>query len=212
MDFKVAGTRKGITAIQMDVKENGIPIPILKEALLRAKEARETILERMDQEIKTPRTDISPYAPKILATKIKVSQIGMVIGPGGKNINEIREKTETEIDIEDDGTGKGEGPLRAKQIIEEMTHEYRPGEKIVGTITRITDFGAFAKFGADTEGLIHISEIAPFRINAVKEVLSEGETVSAVIKEIDERGRIRLSIKDLDPEFATKKGIAPPKK
>jgi polyribonucleotide nucleotidyltransferase len=207
MDFKVAGTRTGITAVQMDVKIGGIPIPILKEALEKAKKARLQILDVIEKEIAKPRADISPNAPKIIAIKIKPDQIGLVIGGGGKTINEIRDKTMVDaIDIEDDGTvfitGKNGTADAAKKIIEEMTHEYKLGERFTGEVTKIVDFGAFVKIGANTEGLVHVSEIAPFRVERVEDILREGDRVPVIIKGIDERDRIKLSIKDADPNFA----------
>jgi polyribonucleotide nucleotidyltransferase len=213
MDFKVAGTTKGVTAIQMDVKVGGIPIPILVLALEKARLARLHILKTMLEALPEARKDISPRAPKIVVLKINKEQIGLVIGSGGKTINEIREKTGTEITIEDDGvvyiTGKNGGAEKAKAIIEAMTHEYRAGEKVMGTITKIVDFGAFVKFGFNNEGLVHISEIAPFRIEVMGNHLKEGMEVPLVIKGTDERGKIALSIKQADATFAEKVGFAP---
>jgi len=208
MDFKVAGTREGITAIQMDVKVSGVTLEILTIALEKAKAARLHILDMMDKEISEPRKELSPRAPYIISTKIQPNQIGMVIGPGGKIINEIREKTETEIDIEDDGTvfitGKKDGALQAKTTIEEMTRIYSVGERFTGIVVRIVDFGVFVTIGSNTEGLVHVSEIAPFRIDKVENVLSVGQSVPVVIKKIDEHKRIALSIKDADANFIKK--------
>lgn len=214
MDFKVAGTKNGVTAIQLDIKVDGVPVKILEEAMRDAKEARLQILEVITKAIPEPRKELSPRAPRILTTKIQPDQIGLVIGSGGKTINQIREQTLTEINIEDDGsvfiTGKDEGAKKALQIIEEMTHEYRAGEKFEGVVVKIMDFGAFVKIGYNAEGLVHISEIAPFRIEKVSEALREGEKVPVAVKEIDDRGRINLSIKLADPKFAENKGIKPP--
>lgn len=205
MDFKVAGTKDGITAIQLDVKVGGIQIPVLKEALLRAKTARGEILEAITKEISTPRSHISPNAPEILVTKIMKDQIGMIIGPGGKNINAIREETGTEITIEEDGTvfvsGKNGGASKAIKIIEEMTHEYKIGESAEGEVVKIMDFGAFVKIGHDTEGLVHVSEIAPFRVEKVSDIIKEGDRVPVKIIRVDERGRLSLSIKEADKDF-----------
>ena len=213
MDFKVAGTDNGVTAVQMDVKVNGIPIKILGEAFEAAKKARRQILEVIKKEISAPRSDISPNAPKIISIKIKPEQIGSIIGTGGKTINEIMEKTGAEIDIEDDGTvfftGKNGSAEAAQKIVEEMTHEYKPGEKYEGSVTRLMDFGAFVKIGPNAEGMVHISEIAPFRIDQISSALQEGDIVPVMVKEIDEKGRINLSIKAADPSFAEKKGIKP---
>lgn len=205
MDFKVAGTRNGVTAIQMDVKVDGIPLPILKEAFEKARVAREQILKTMLAAIPAPRPNISPYAPKILTTTIKQDQIGMLIGPGGKTVNGIREETGAEIEIEDDGTvyitGRNGAAEAALAIIAEMTHEYKPGERFTGVVTRMLEFGAFVRIGKNTEGLVHISEIANFRVGKVTDYLSVGMKVPVVIKEIDEKDRINLSIKRADPEF-----------
>lgn len=205
MDFKVAGTTNGITAIQLDVKVDGVPVNILKEALTRAQTARLKILETIVAEIAKPRENISPNAPKILVTKINKDQIGMVIGPGGKNINSIREKTNTEITIEEDGTvfvtGKGDGADQAVAIIESMTHEYKIGEMAKGEVVKIMEFGAFVKIGHDTEGLVHISEIAPFRVERVSDILKEGQVVPIKVIKVDERGRLNLSIKEADKDF-----------
>ena len=205
MDFKVAGTKDGITAIQLDVKVDGVQIQILKEALLRAKTARAQILEVITKEISETRPNISAKAPKILTVKIKKDQIGMVIGPGGKNINAIREETGTEITIEEDGTvfvtGKNGGAEKAVKIIEEMTHEYKVGDTAEGVVVKIMDFGAFVRIGHDTEGLVHISEIAPFRVEKVSDIIKEGDNVPVKIIKLDEKGRINLSIKEANKDF-----------
>jgi polyribonucleotide nucleotidyltransferase len=205
MDFKVAGTKNGVTAIQMDVKVGGIPLPILKEAFAKAKAARLTILETMKTAIATSRADISPYAPKIVVIKIKPDQIGMVIGSGGKTVNEIREQSGAEIDIEDDGTvfctGKNGAAEKARDIIAEMTHEYVAGEMFRGVVTRLMDFGAFVKIGHSAEGLVHVSEMASFRVDRVADYVKEGMEVPVVVKEVDEKGRINLSIKRADANF-----------
>ncbi len=205
MDFKVAGTAVGITAIQLDIKVDGVPVQVLKDALVKAKQARLHILESIKNVINTPRADISPKAPKIVVTKVKTTQIGLIIGPGGKNVNAIREETGAEISIEEDGTiyitGKDGAADRAKKIIEDMTHEYKPGDTAQGTVVKITDFGAFVKIGRDTEGLVHVSEIAPFRIEKVSDILKEGQTVPIKILKLDEKGRLAFSIKEADKDF-----------
>jgi polyribonucleotide nucleotidyltransferase len=205
MDFKVAGTRNGIAAIQMDVKVDGIPVAVLAEALADAKKARLHILDVMEKELEHPRKEISPSAPKIISVTIKPEQIGMIIGPGGKTVNKIREDTGAEIDIEDDGTvyitGKNGSAEKARDIVEAMTHEYKAGEKFEGEVTKILDFGAFVKIGPNTEGLVHISEIAPFRVEKITDVLKEGDIVPVVVKEIDDKDRINLSIKQANPDF-----------
>ncbi len=205
MDFKVAGTKNGITAIQLDVKVDGVQIGVLKEALTHAKVARLQILETITNEIKEPRLGISPRAPMILTVKIKKDQIGMVIGPGGKNINAIREETGTEITIEEDGTvfvtGRNGGAEKAVKIIEEMTHEYKVGDTAEGVVVKIMEFGAFVKISSETEGLVHISEIAPFRVEKVSDIIKEGDKVPVKIIKVDEKGRINLSIKEANKDF-----------
>jgi polyribonucleotide nucleotidyltransferase len=209
MDFKVAGTRKGITGIQMDIKVDGIPVKILKEALVKAENARLQILDVIEKEISVPRSDISPRAPKILSTKINPNQIGLVIGTGGKTIKEIMEKTGAQIDIDDDGTvfftGTNGSADEAKKIVEDMTREIKMGERFDGVITKIVEFGAFVKIAGNTEGLVHVSEIAPFRVDRVTDYLKEEMTVPVIVKGVDERGKISLSIKQIAPEMFKQK-------
>lgn len=214
MDFKVAGTREGITAVQMDVKVGGIPLKILAEAFVKAKKARLEILDVIEKEIAAPRANISPNAPEIIVMNVKPDQIGLVIGSGGKTINEIRDVTHVEdITIEDDGsifiTGKAGSAQKAKEIIFNMTREYMPGEKFDGEVVRLMDFGAFVKIGPNAEGLVHVSEIAPFRVERVETYLQEGMKVPVVVKEVDDKGRLNLSIKGANPEFFTKKEEMP---
>ena len=215
MDFKVAGTTEGVTAIQMDVKVSGIPIPVLEIAFEKAKKARLQILEVLMKAIPEARKDISVHAPKILVVKIKPDQIGGIIGSGGKTIKAIKEKTGAEIDIGDDGTvyltGKGGSAEKAQMIVLSMTHEYKPGEKFEGVVVRVEAFGAFVNIGYETDGLVHVSEIAPFRVDNVGDYLKIGDKVPVVVKEIDERGRIALSIKATAPNFIKRKNPpAPP--
>ncbi len=210
MDFKVAGTRQGITAIQMDVKVNGIPLKILEEAFEKAKNARMQILDLIEKEISKPRDSISPNAPEILTLTIKQDQIGLIIGTGGKTIKEIKEKTAVEdITIEDDGTvfitGKNGTAKKARDVIFNMTREYKVGEKFEGEVTKVMDFGVFVKIAGNTEGLVHVSEIASFRIEKIADYIKEGMIVPVVIKDIDEKKRINLSIKQVDPNFIKKK-------
>jgi polyribonucleotide nucleotidyltransferase len=213
MDFKVAGTRTGVTAIQMDVKVDGVPVQILSEALQKAKAARLQILDVMEKEIAIPRPTISPRAPQIITLKILPEQIGLVIGGGGKTINGIKDDTKVEeISIEDDGTvfitGKDGSAEKAAARIAALTKVYALGERVNATITRIVDFGAFAKIDDLNEGLIHISEIAPWRLESVVGIFVEGEVVPAIISKI-ENGKIGLSIKQVDPDFAARKGLKP---
>jgi polyribonucleotide nucleotidyltransferase len=211
MDFKVAGTRDGITAIQMDVKVGGITLPILRGALEKARAARHHILTTLEAEISEPRPHISPRAPEIIALAILPEQIGLVIGGGGKTINKIKEASGVaEITIEEDGTvyitGKQGSAEKAAASIRSLTRVYTVGEKADVTITRLAAFGAFAKLDDHHEGLIHISEIAPFRLETVDGVLTEGEVVSVIVAKVED-GKIGLSIKQADPEFATRRGL-----
>ena len=205
MDFKVAGTRAGITAIQMDIKVDGIPLSVLSIALQKAKDARFKILDVMSGAIALPRENISENAPKILTLVINKELIGSVIGPGGKMIKEIQEKSGAEINIEQDGTvyfiGKNGSADKAKEIVYNLTREFKPGERFTGKVTRLMDFGAFVEFAPGSEGMVHISEIAPFRVQRVTDVLKEGMEVPVIIKEIDEKKRINLSIKSADSNF-----------
>ena len=207
MDFKVAGTKNGITAIQLDIKLDGVPVKILKESLTQSRAAHKTILEEINRTIEKPRSDISPNAPKILVIKIKPDQIGMVIGGGGKTVNKIREDTGAEITIEDDGTvfltGKNGAAEKARDIVEAMTHEYVVGEAFTAKVIKIIEVGAIVSFNnGGGEGLVHISEIAPFRVSRVTDVLKEDMEVPVKVVGVDkERGRISLSIKEADRNF-----------
>jgi polyribonucleotide nucleotidyltransferase len=211
MDFKVAGTNIGVTAIQMDVKVGGIPIQILTEALEKARLARIHILETMNRAIATPRTNISPRAPEIISLQILPEQIGLVIGGGGKTINSIKADSGVEeITIEEDGTvyitGKNGSAKLASDRIKALTKRYEIGERVEATITKIATFGAFAKLDAFNEGLIHISEIAPFRLEGLEGILNVGEIVPVIVSKIED-GKIGLSIKQADPAFAEKRNI-----
>jgi len=214
MDFKVAGTSEGVTGVQMDVKVDGVPLNVLTEAFAQAKKARLQILDVIMKEIAAPRADISPRAPKILTIMVKKDQIGLVIGPGGKTINGIRERTKCDdITIEEDGTifitGKSGTAEAAFKEINDLTREYMVGERFEGPVVRMLDFGAFVKIGPNTDGLVHVSEIAPFRIDKISDAVAIGDIVPVVIKEIDEKGRYNLSIKAADPDFASRKGLKP---
>ena len=206
MDFKIAGTREGVTAIQLDVKVEGVPVKILGEAMRQSKEARAQIIDRIEKEISKPRSKISPNAPKILIIKINPDKIGLVIGGGGKTIKEIKEKTGAEITIEDDGTvyltGKDDSAEKAKAIVEEMTHEFKVGEILKGEVVKIADFGAFVALNPFTDGMVHISEMAPFRVERVSDIIKEGMIVPVKVIKIDEeRGKISLSIREADKNF-----------
>ncbi len=214
MDFKVAGTTHGVTAIQMDVKVHGISFEILEGAFEKARLARLLILETMTAAIAAPRASISPRAPEIVVLTILPEQIGLVIGGGGKTVNGIKDATGVEeITIEEDGTvfvtGKNGSAHIAAQSIRALTKIYTIGEKLEVTVTRIATFGAFAKLDVHNEGLIHISEIAPFRLETMDGVLEEGDIVSVVVSKV-EGGKIGLSIKQADPDFAQKRNIKKP--
>jgi len=188
------------------VKVEGIPVDVLRETLMKARDARYKILDVIEKEIAAPRPSISPRAPEIQTLTIPIDKIGVVIGPGGKSINKIKADTGVdEIQIEDDGTvfitGKNSTAQKARSIIYDMVREYLPGERFEGIVTRIMNFGAFVKINENAEGLVHISEISPERIEKVEQVLSIGEKVPVMIKEIDEQKRINLSIKQADPNF-----------
>jgi polyribonucleotide nucleotidyltransferase len=209
MDFKVAGTREGVTAIQLDIKVGGVPVVALKEAMGQARAARLTILDVIEKEIAAPRADISKNAPKILVTKIRPNQIGGVIGSGGKTINAIREKTGAEITIEDDGTvyvtGKNGAADAALKIVLEMTHEYTVGEQLTGEVVKILEVGAIVKLSEHADGMVHISELAPWRVTRVTDLVKEGMKVPVKVVGVDaERGRISLSIKAAQPDFFPK--------
>jgi polyribonucleotide nucleotidyltransferase len=201
MDFKIAGTKKGITAIQMDVKIDGISQKILKEVLSQGKKARLQILEKMEKVLAKPRPELSPFAPKILIIQINPEKIREVIGPGGKIINEIIEECGVSIDIEDSGkifvtAEKEEAAKKAISWIKNITREVKVGEVFQGKVKRILDFGAFAEILPGQEGLIHISQLAPFRVEKVEDVVKIGDIVPVKVISIDEHGRINLSLKE----------------
>jgi len=200
MDFKVAGTRSGITAIQLDTKTLGLTMQIVKETLTRAHEARLKILDVMDAAITAPRTELSKYAPRIVSIQINPEKIRDVIGPGGKIINEIIDATGVQIDIEQSGivmitSNNAEGMDRAVEWVKRLTREVKVGEIFEGKVTRTLDFGAFVEILPRTEGLVHISELAPRRVEKVTDVVKVGQTVTVKVVGIDEQNRINLSIK-----------------
>jgi polyribonucleotide nucleotidyltransferase len=205
MDFKVAGTEKGVTAIQMDIKIPGIDEQILKEALERARKGRLYILEKMLDVISEPRRELSPYAPRILSITVKPEKIRDIIGPGGKTINKIIDETGVKIDIEDNGrvlvaaTDLEKG-RKAIELIEKVVKEIEVGDIYLGKVVRITSFGAFVEILDGKEGLVHISNIAKERINKVEDVLSVGDEILVKVIDIDKQGRINLSRKDALPE------------
>ena len=204
MDFKVGGTKDGITAIQVDIKIDGLTYDIIKEAFERTKVARDYILDNvMLPVIDKPRAEISKYAPKIVSTQIPVEKIKDVIGTGGKTINKIIEETGVKIDIEEDGrvfiySNDSENANKALKIIENITREIEPGGIYDGVITKIMSFGAFVDLGGGKEGLLHISKISSKRIDKIEDVLAVGDEVTVKVSDIDNQGRINLSMKDLE--------------
>ena len=202
MDFKIAGTKDGITAFQMDIKIKEMPFEVLREALEKARQGRLHILEIMNKTIERPRTELSSYAPRIITFKVNVDMIGAIIGPGGKTIRDIIEKTEAAIDINDDGTVTiasvdADNGLRARQIIEELVQEPEVGTIYTGKVKKIMNFGAFVEILPGKEGLLHISEIEHRRINRVEDVLKVGEEVKVKLIKIDPQGKLDLSRKVL---------------
>ncbi|MCM8829810.1 MAG: polyribonucleotide nucleotidyltransferase [Candidatus Omnitrophica bacterium] len=200
LDFKIAGTEDGITGFQMDVKESGLTLEVMEKALYQSKEARKEILKKMYDTISFPRETLSRYAPRIISLKIKTDKIGLVIGPGGKTIKKIIEDTGTEIDISDDGTVKIYSPNsqaceEAADMIRALTEEPEPGKIYEGKVVKIMSFGAFVQFLPGKEGLVHISELAPYRVNRVEDVIKEGDTIPVKFLGFDEQGRAKLSRK-----------------
>ena len=209
MDFKVAGTREGITAIQMDVKVTGINEKILKETLIRAKDARFHILDTMEETILKPREELSPFAPRIFALQINPEKIGTVIGPGGKQIRKISEECNVVIDIEDSGIATvtaedGESAEKALSWIRDITREAEVGEIFQSKVKKIVDFGAFVEFLPGQEGLVHISRLASFHVNKVEDIIKVGDTVPVKIISIDEQGRVNLSVKEAKEDLEKK--------
>ncbi len=199
MDLKIAGTRDGITACQLDVKIKGITLEMIEKTLEQAKNARLKIIEKIEETIKEPRKELSPFAPKISSTKIDPDKIGMVIGSGGKTIKDIMEKTKTEIDIDDDGsifvTGlESEGVDRAIKMIEDMTKEYKVGDIVEGEVVKIMDFGAFVQLDPYQDGMVHISEISHSRTEKVEDALKVGQKVKVKVIRVED-GRLSLSMK-----------------
>ncbi len=201
MDFKVCGTEKGVTAMQMDIKIDGLTEDILRKALAQAREGRIFIIGKLRETLAKPRPDISIYAPRITTVKVKEDQVRTVIGSGGKNIRQIISETGVTIDVEDDGTvtiasSDAEAAARAVAMVRWLTEEAEVGKIYRGTVKKIVDFGAFVEILPGTEGLLHISQIAKERINKVTDVLKEGDEVMVKVLEVDKQGKIRLSRKE----------------
>ncbi len=198
MDFKVAGTERGITALQMDIKIRGITPEILTEALSQAHDARKAILDRMLSVIPTPRPDLKPHAPRITVIKVPIDKIGAIIGPGGKNIRALQEETGTKIDINDDGSVfiaaiNGEGEARARERIEALTETPQIGRIYTGRVVRIADFGCFVEILPNLDGMVHISQLDTERVERVEDVVQLGDEITVMVTDIDPAGKIRLS-------------------
>lgn len=205
MDFKIAGTKDGITAIQMDTKTKGLSIKLVEETLERGYKARLEVLEVMNKAIPAPRAELSAHAPRIVSFRILVDKIREVIGPGGKVINGIIDATGVEIDIEDDGlvsiTAVNKEALeKAEKMVKDIVREVEAGEIFDGTVTRLMDFGAFVEVLPGKEGLVHISEMAWGRTERVEDAVSVGDKVKVKVKEIDEMGRVNLTMRELTPK------------
>jgi len=209
MDFKVAGTDSGITALQMDIKMDGVKLEVLREGFAQAKKARLEILDAMNAVLPEPRKEMSPYAPRIETIRIPVEKIGDVVGPKGKHINAIIEETGVEIDIADDGivsitSNDAEAMKKAVAWVKNMTREIQVGERFDGKVTRLMDFGAFVELipGAGIEGMVHISQFKRERVEDIHDVVKMGDVIAVVVTEIDSMGRINLShLAAIDPTY-----------
>jgi polyribonucleotide nucleotidyltransferase len=203
MDFKVAGTAEGVTAIQMDIKVKGITIEIMRQALEQANAGRAHILGKMLESLEAPRSELSPYAPRVLRIKVNPEKIGLIIGPGGKNIRSLQEETNTKIDIDDDGTVsiasvESAGAEAAVQRILGMTQEYKidRGEIYTGKVVSVMPFGAFVELLPGKDGLVHISELSEdpaIRVNRVEDVVNVGDEVTVMVIDVAPNGKVSLS-------------------
>jgi polyribonucleotide nucleotidyltransferase len=198
MDFKVAGTAEGITALQMDIKLKGIPYEVIEKAIKEAHDARRFILDKMSQTISSSRPELSKYAPRMYKITIDPDKIGTIIGPGGKMIRSIVEETKATIDVENDGTviigsTSEEGAQKAIKIIEDLTRDVEVGTVYTGRVTRVISIGAFVEILPGKEGMVHISELADYRVPSVEDVVKVGDEIMVVVTEIDRMGRINLS-------------------
>jgi polyribonucleotide nucleotidyltransferase len=213
MDFKVAGSAEGITALQMDIKIDGITAEIMKTALAQAKKGRLHILGEMNKALSASRTEMSDFAPRIITFKIDPSKIREVIGKGGATIRSIVEQTGAAVDLTDDGivkiasVDKAAGE-EAKRLILEITAEVEVGKIYEGKVIRLMDFGAFVSILPGKDGLVHISQISDERVEKVSDRLNEGDVVKVKVLEIDKQGRVRLSIKEAEKELAASQDAA----
>jgi polyribonucleotide nucleotidyltransferase len=209
MDFKVCGTRDGVTAIQLDIKIEGVPHDIIRETLHRARDARFKILDTMAETLEKPRPEISEWAPRLLTVKIDPEKIGKLIGPGGKNIKALQERTGTKIDIEDDGTvfissADSAGAEKCRDIVEAMTASVQVGRIYTGTVVSIKEFGAFVEIAPETDGLCHVSELSDQYVGRVDEVVKNGDEIKVKVLLVDDQGRIKLSRKAAMAELGEK--------
>ena len=207
MDFKVAGTRNGITALQMDIKIKGLTHEVMETALTQAKEGRMHILDEMAKALDTPRSEMSKYAPRITTIKVPVDKIRDVIGPGGKVIRDIIDRTGVNIDINDDGTVNiashdEEASTKAIQIIQDLVQDVEVGKVYMGKVKKIMDFGAFVEILPGTDGLVHISQICDRRIQKVSDEISEGDEIMVKVIDVDRNGKVKLSRKEAMREEA----------
>jgi polyribonucleotide nucleotidyltransferase len=198
MDFKVAGSRQGITAIQLDIKAKSIGYDVIKDALEQAREARLFLLDRIVETISEARPEMSPFAPRMTRISIPVDKIGAVIGPGGKMIRSIVEETKATIDIQDDGTviigsADGDASDKAIKMIQGLTREIQIGEIFTGKVVKIASFGAFVQLLPGKDGMVHISELADYHVPSVEDVVKLGEEVTVIVTDIDPMGRVKLS-------------------
>jgi len=198
MDFKVAGTRMGVTALQMDIKVTGLSYEILAEALAQARQARMQILDVIEATLSKPRATLSPYAPRMTIMHVDPDKLGAVIGTGGKTVRALQDECGVRIDIEDDGTiyiasTSGPAAQKAQQMIEALTEEPEIGRIYTGRVVRITDFGAFVEILPGTDGMVHISQLADYRVNSVRDVAEVGDEIMVMVTDIDAEGKIRLS-------------------
>jgi polyribonucleotide nucleotidyltransferase len=220
MDFKVAGTRKGINALQMDIKIRGISSELLSKALAQAREARLFILDQIEALMPAPRAELKPHAPRMDVIKIDPLKIGAVIGPGGKTIRNIQEQTGTRIDIQDDGTVyiaavDGESAQAARKAVEGLTEEAKEGQIYTGKVVRTTDFGAFVEILPNTDGLVHISQLDSEHVRKVEDVAKVGDEITVMVTNIDPDGRVRLSRQAVLEGWTLEEAVAhdrPPKK
>jgi len=209
MDFKVCGTKKGVTAMQMDIKIDRLSEDVLRKALYQAKEGRFHIIDKITAALSEPRKEMSPYAPRITTMKVKPDKIRDVIGSGGKNIRQIISETGVNIDVEDDGTvtiasNDADAAARAIAMVKWLTEEAEIGKIYMGTVKKVVDFGAFVEILPGTEGLVHISQLAKERVNKVTDIINEGDKVAVKVLEIDKSGKIRLSRKEALGEDVSK--------